>query len=128
MPVAGVALGAAGLVKPGWLAGSRRMTHTHVQLVGWLFNTVVGVAWWMLPRVPGTVAPAALVVGAWAALNGGLLLRSAHDLAGDGVLVAPAGARWAVAALDLGGTSVLGWALWRRIRPPSARPRDAGGH
>ncbi|MBM4415439.1 MAG: hypothetical protein FJ035_04110 [Chloroflexi bacterium] len=93
MLIAGVAIGAAGLVDLGWLAGSRRMAHAHVLLMGWLFNTVVEVAWWMFPRVPGTVAPAALVIAAWAALNGGLLLRNGYDLAGGGALAAPAAAR-----------------------------------
>lgn len=128
MLVTGVALGAVGLIDPGWLTGPRRVAHTHVLLVGWLFNTVFGVAWWMFPRVPGTLAPVGIVIAGWAALNGGLLLRTGYDLFGDGAVAAPVAIRWAVATLQLGGTMVLAWALWRRIRPPSLRPRDAEGH
>jgi hypothetical protein len=128
MLVAGMALGAAGLIDPGWLTGPRRVAHTHLLLVGWLVNTVVGVAWWMFPRLPGTVAPSGVVVAGWAALNGGLLLRAGYDLLGNGAAVAPELLRWAMALSQLGGASVLAWALWRRVRPPSLRPRDSGGH
>ncbi len=80
MLVAGIGIGAAGLAEPAWMTHERSVTHTHLLLVGWLINMVIGVAWWMFPRLPGTVAPVPWVFAGWAALNGGLLLRVALDL------------------------------------------------
>ncbi len=123
MLVAGMLIGAAGLVEPSWMTRERAVTHTHLLLVGWLLNTVIGVAWWMFPRVPGTIAPARLVLVGWAALNGGLLLRAGVDLFGGGMPDAPALLRWISAVLQTGGIALLAASLWRRIRGPSARPR-----
>jgi hypothetical protein len=123
MLVAGIAIGAAGLAEPSWMTHERSVTHTHLLLVGWLLNTVIGVAWWMFPRVPGTVAPARVVVGGWAALNAGLLLRVVVDLFGGGMPDAHASVRWSSAALQTGGIVLLAVLLWRRVRGPSSRQR-----
>ena len=123
MLVSGIAIGSAGLAEPAWMTPERSVSHTHLLLVGWLINTVLGVAWWMFPRVPGTVAPTAWVVAGWAALNGGLLPRVGVDLLGDGMTTAPAAVRWTSAGLQLAGITLLAAMLWWRVRGPSARPR-----
>ncbi len=123
MLVAGIGIGAAGLAEPAWMTHERSVTHTHLLLVGWLINMVIGVAWWMFPRLPGTVAPVPWVFAGWAALNGGLLLRVALDLVGGGIATAPAAVRWTSAALQLAGIVLLAALLWRRVRAPSTQPR-----
>lgn len=125
MFVAGMAIGAVGLVDVGWMTHSRIVAHTHLLLVGWLLNTVFGVAWWMFPRIPGTVARAGWVIAGWAALNGGLLLRVGVDLTGERFAEAPLAVRAASAALQFGGAALLAALVWRRVRPPSTRPRSA---
>ena len=124
MLVGGMAIGAAGLIEPSWMTHERAVTHTHLLLVGWLLNTVIGVAWWMFPRLPGTVAPSRLVVAGWAALNAGLLLRAGVDLSAGGMPQAPVLLRWISAVLQTGGIALLAALLWRRVRAPSARPRQ----
>jgi len=84
---------------------------------------VIGVAWWMFPRISGSVAPAPWVFAGWAALNGGLLLRMALDIVGGSIATAPATVRWSSAALQLAGIVLLAALLWRRVRAPSTRPR-----
>lgn len=123
MLVAGVGLGTLGLAQPDWMTPGWRTSHTHLLLVGWLMNTVIGVAWWMFPRIPGTMAPAPVVVAGWAALNGGLLLRVSVELFGDGMMVAPPPVRWTSALLQFGGILLLAALMWRRVRAPSSRPR-----
>lgn len=124
MLVAGIAIGAATLAEPSWLTRERSMAHAHLLVVGWLLNMVFGVAWWMFPRVPDSVARAPYVVAGWAALNAGLLLRVGMDLFGDGALQAPVAVRWTSAGLQLAGIVLLAALVWRRVRPPSLRPRQ----
>ena len=124
MLVAGAAIGAVGLAEPSWLTRERSLTHTHLLLVGWLLNFVLGVAWWMFPRIAGTVARAGWPVAGWAMLNAGLLLRAAVDLFGGGMLGAPAPVRWAAAVLQVAGITLMAALLWRRARGPSNRPRS----
>ncbi len=124
--VAGMVIGAIGLAEPSRLTHGRRVSHTHLLLVGWLLNTVIGVAWWMFPRLPGTVAAPRFVLAGWAALNGGLLLRAVTDLAFGGMIGAPIPVRWGSAALQLGGAVLLAALLWRRVRPPARRPAPPG--
>jgi hypothetical protein len=76
--VAGMALGSWMLIQqarghdPG---GTWPVLHAHILLVGFLLLMIMGVAFWMFPRVQGT-RPG--VIGAWiafAGVNAGLLLR-----------------------------------------------------
>ena len=118
MFVIGMGIGAIGLAEPSWMTHERSVSHTHLLLVGWLLNTVFGVAWWMFPRIPGTVARARWVVAGWALLNGGLLLRVGLDLFFGGTIDAPAAVRWLSASLQLGGALLLAVLIWRRVREP----------
>ncbi|MBM3139000.1 MAG: cbb3-type cytochrome c oxidase subunit I [Chloroflexi bacterium] len=126
--VAGMVVGAVGLGAPAWMTHERSVAHAHLLLVGWLMNTVIGVAWWMFPRIPGTVAGPAWVLTGWGMLNGGLLLRVGLDLFGGdgGMAAAPPALRWSSALLQLGGALLLAAAIARRVRPPSQRPRTPG--
>jgi hypothetical protein len=103
MLVAGIGIGAAGLAEPAWMTHERSVSHTHLLLVGWLINMVIGVAWWMFPRAPGTVAPPAVGVRRL----GGAERRAAAK--GDS---GPPGRRHrdraGGAALDLGGAPARG--------------------
>ena len=127
MLLSGIAIGAIGLAEPSWMTHERSVAHTHLLLVGWLINMVVGVAWWMFPRIPGTVAPAPWMVAGWGAMNSGMLLRVAVDVFGDGMTAAPAATRWTSAALQLGGITLVVALLWWRVRAPSSRPRRPAG-
>ncbi len=75
MLVAGIGIGAAGVAERAWRTHERSVTHTHLLLVGSLITMVIGVAWWMFPRVPDTVPRAPWVFAGRAVLNGGLPLR-----------------------------------------------------
>ena len=121
----GMTIGTVGLGDPTWMTRERVVAHTHLLLVGWLLNTVIGVAWWMFPRIPGTVAGPAWVVAGWATLNGGLALRVTTDLFFGGTPDAPPVVRWTSAVLQLLGAALLAVALWRRVRLPQQRPRSS---
>jgi len=125
MLVAGIGIGAIGLAEPSWLTRERSITHAHLLLVGWLLNFVLGVAWWMFPRIAGTVAHWAWPTAGWAMLNAGLVLRSAVDLFAGGMIGAPAPVRWASALLQVAGIAVMAALLWRRARGPSNRSTRA---
>jgi hypothetical protein len=103
--------------------------HGHAGFVGWIVNTVIGVALWLLPlnrsrfplaqgRYPETVA-----VAAYAALNVGLVMRLvcepwfvlAHAPAASVLLVVSA-------VLQLLGIALAAWILWQRVFPPPLRP------
>lgn len=103
--------------------------HGHMGFVGWLVNTVAGVALWLLPlnrkafpqtqgRYPETGARAAFVM-----LNVGLPLRlivepihQFHPSAATAALLV------ASAALQLGAIAVVAWVVWNRVYAPPLRP------
>lgn len=102
--------------------------HGHAGFVGWLVNTVIGVAYWLLPlnrtRFPATQGryPEALARASFYALNIGLLLR----LLGEPLLVAHGG-RFALALegsaiLQLAGIAAFAWIAWQRVVAPALRP------
>jgi hypothetical protein len=102
--------------------------HGHAGFVGWLVNTVIGVAYWLLPvnrgRFPATQGryPEALARASFYALNIGLLLR----LLGEPLLVMHrreiAVALEASAVLQVGGVAAFGWIAWQRVMAPALRP------
>jgi uncharacterized membrane protein len=101
--------------------------HAHLAGVGWLVNTVIGIAIWMLPlnreRFPATAGryPASAVYASFALLNGGLVLRllaepwyqlGGYPAAASGLLLL------AAVAQPL-GIVVFVWIAWQRVRAPS---------
>lgn len=103
--------------------------HGHMGFVGWLVNTVAGVALWLLPlnrqafpqtqgRYPETAARTAFVM-----LNVGLPLRliaePLHELHPSS---ATAAALVLSALLQLAAIAVIGWIVWKRVYAPPLRP------
>ncbi|MBI4493966.1 MAG: hypothetical protein HY690_14345 [Chloroflexi bacterium] len=98
-------------------------THTHALLVGWAAQWVMGIAYWIYPRPPGTRAHPRAARAAFALLNLGLLLRLLAEplglvlpnpLLGPGLV--------ASALLQATGALVFVASIWERIAPP--RPAD----
>ena len=103
--------------------------HGHMGFVGWLVNTVIGVALWLLPlnrkaypqtqgRYPETLARAAFVL-----LNVGLPMRlivepfhQAHPTAVTSALLFISAVFQLVAILAVGGVA------WSRVYAPPLRP------
>lgn len=103
--------------------------HGHMGFVGWLVNTVAGVALWLLPlnrrafpqtqgRYPEFAARAAFVL-----LNAGLPLRlivepihSYHSSAATSSLLAMS------AVFQLSAILMVAWIVWKRVYPPPLRP------
>lgn len=101
--------------------------HAHLGTVGWLVNTVIGIALWMLPlnraRFPRTQGryPRPMIVACFALLNGGLVLRLAaepwYQLGGD--KVAPAALLLVSALAQPLGIAIFVAIAWQRVRPPT---------
>lgn len=103
--------------------------HGHAGFVGWLVNTVIGVALWLLPlnrqRFPESQGryPERLALAAFYLLNVGLVMRLlcepwfafGHSVTAS-VLLAIA------AVLQVGGIVIVAWILWQRIFAPPLRP------
>ncbi len=81
------AFGVAFTMSPG-LAAVFGPTHAHLGLVGFFLSTVMGVAFWMMPR-PGGVRQEGWEAATFALLNVGLVLRLVGEpwlrLGGGGV-------------------------------------------
>ena len=103
--------------------------HAHMGFIGWLVNTVIGVALWLLPlnrrafpetqgRYPETLAKIAFVL-----LNVGLILRLAIEPA---YVMNPAA--WepttliAAAAAQVAAIAIVAWIAWKRVFAPPLRP------
>lgn len=103
--------------------------HGHMGFVGWLVNTVAGVALWLLPlnrkafpetqgRYPETAARAAFVL-----LNVGLPLRlivepiyvTHASSAASALLVASA-------VFQVAAILTVAWIVWKRVYAPPLRP------
>lgn len=113
--VLGFTLGGTMLVGKGlgWSALLALGIPIHVELVvlGWMVQLAMGVALWILPRF-GARGPARGAVwawGAWALLNGGILLVIAAAVAGPNV-------RLAGRLLELGAAGAFSGAIWTRVR------------
>ena len=103
--------------------------HGHMGFVGWLVNTVVGVALWLLPvnrkAFPETQGryPEKPARTAFAALNAGLILRLVFEpVQSSHASVVSSAALIASAILQLGGILIVASIAWLRIYPLPNRP------
>ncbi len=99
--------------------------HGHMGFVGWLVNTVVGVALWLLPlnrkafaetqgRYPETAARLS-----FAMLNVGLPLRLVVEpLHASNPSNATQALLLLAAILQVGAIAIVGWIAWQRVYPP----------
>jgi hypothetical protein len=106
--------------------------HTHILLVGFFLNAILGVAFWMFPRPTDRRMNEPLAVLAYALLNLGLVMRVAFEWAWEehgtdalGVALGTAGVMQALGALLF---LVVIWPRVRAVRPPPhlAAGRQAG--
>lgn len=98
--------------------------HGHAGSVGWLVNTVIGVAYWLLPanrmRFPATQGryPEVAAHASFYALNVGLLVR----LLGEPFLptreLSLIAALAISALLQLFGIALFAWIAWQRVLTP----------
>ncbi len=103
--------------------------HGHMGFVGWLVNTVIGVALWLLPlnrkafpktqgRYPETLARLAFTL-----LNVGLPMRLiVEPLHQARPTQATAMLLLISAVLQLSAILVVGWIAWSRVYAPPVRP------
>ena len=101
--------------------------HTHMLLVGFFLNTVMGVAFWMFPRPQDKKMNEPLAVVSLALLNLGLALRVGFEWAQEehqghvfGAILGTAGVLQA-----LGGLLFLG-VIWPRVRAVRLQPHLQG--
>lgn len=102
--------------------------HGHAGFVGWLVNTVIGVAYWLLPvnraRFPQTQGryPERLARASFYMLNAGLIAR----LVGEPLLASGSGIvrGVVVAAAVLQVAAIIAFAViaWQRVFAPPLRP------
>lgn len=98
--------------------------HAHILLIGFLLMLVIGVAFWMFPRIHGQRPGREIGWLAFALINAGLLLRvPAQPLADDGTVV------WRVllgvaAVLPALGAVAFMVAIWPRVQAAMS-PDDA---
>lgn len=99
--------------------------HAHILLVGFLLLVVMGVAFWMFPRVKGRRPGTAAGWTAFGLVNAGLLLRVASEPAvTDGGRGAWSVALGIAAVLPVLGVLAFAIAVWPRIRAALA-PEEA---
>ncbi len=99
--------------------------HSHMAFVGWLVNTVIGVALWLLPlnrrAFPQSQGryPESLAVGAFVALNVGLPIRLiAEPLHASHGTPATSALLVLSAVLQVGAIVATAWIVWQRVYPP----------
>jgi len=103
--------------------------HGHMGFVGWLVNTVIGVALWLLPlnrkRFPQTQGryPEPLARTSFIMLNVGLPLR----LIVEPIHASSPGAMTSLllivsALLQMAAILIAGWIAWNRVYAPPLRP------
>jgi cbb3-type cytochrome oxidase subunit 1 len=101
--------------------------HGHAGFIGWLVNTVIGVAYWLLPanrtRFPHTQGryPERVARSSFYLLNIGLILR----LFGEPLLAVGVVVRFVVVAaavLQVVGIAAFAWIAWQRVFAPPLRP------
>lgn len=112
-----LATGAFGVlftVRPG-LTAAFGPTHAHLGLVGFFLSTVMGVAFWMLPR-PGGIRQEGWEAACFYSLNAGMVLRAVSEpwwrLTGAAL---PHGLFVAAGGLSLTAVACFAWAMRRRI-------------
>jgi hypothetical protein len=103
--------------------------HGHAGFVGWLVNTVIGIAYWFLPlnrgRFPAAQGryPEPLALASYYLLNVGLVMRLVCEpwytiqetTLGSALLLASA-------VLQMLGIAAFAWIAWQRVFPPPLRP------
>ena len=106
-------LGSAG---GGWPSSTLplRALHVEVMLLGWVCQLALGVALWILP-FSRAVSEDRRFWGAWAGLNGGILLAVAGQWGGSSLLLVLGRAG------EIGAAVLLIGGLWPRLRPPPRR-------
>lgn len=87
-----------------------RVLHVEVMLLGWVCQLALGVALWIFP-FSRSVSGDRRFWGAWAALNGGILLAVSGQWSGTSLLVVLGRAG------EIGAAVLLIWGLWPRLRP-----------
>jgi len=87
-----------------------RVLHVEGMLLGWGCQLALGVALWILP-FSRAVSEDRRFWGAWAALNGGILLVVAGQWSGTSLLVVLGRAG------EIGAVGLLIWGLWPRLQP-----------
>lgn len=104
--------------------------HGHMGFVGWLVNTVIGVALWLLPlnrkAFPATQGryPQTVAVVAFFLLNVGLVLRLTVEpvyFAHPSAL--PSAALITSGISQLSGVATVAWIAWHRVLAPPLRKR-----
>jgi len=117
--VAGMAIGSWMLIRQAQerpVARPWPTLHAHILLIGFLLLVVMGVAFWMFPKIRGARPGREVGWVAFALMNAGLLLRVlAEPLAVDG------GRGWRIllgiaAVLPALGALAFGLAIWPRVR------------
>lgn len=112
--LATAALGVLFTLRPG-LVGLLGPTHAHLGLVGFFLSTVMGVAFWMMPR-PGGIRQEGWEALCFYLLNAGLLLRAAAEPWWRATLAPlPHDLFAASGALTLAAVVAFAWAMRRRI-------------
>jgi hypothetical protein len=103
---------------PDWMGGWI-LAHVNLLLVGWMIQLAMGVAYWIMPRLPNSLTERGrygAMLGAAGLLNSGVWLYSAGIMAvywwPDGRLLQPLG-------LGLQWLALLAFAYhhWPRLRP-----------
>ncbi len=130
--LATAALGMLFTVRPG-LVGALGPTHAHLGLVGFFLSTVMGVAFWMMPR-PGGIRQEGWEAACFYLLNAGLLLRAGAEPWWR-LTAAPAAHTLFVvsSALALAAVACFAWAMHGRlvtvatVRARSRGRKGAGG-
>lgn len=103
---------------PPWF----RPLHMHLGTVGWLVNLVIGVSLWMFPMPRGAFLEGrpryspAVAISAYAAINGGLLLRFLSEPFHAIPLMISSG------IIQTAGLALAAAALWPRVRAVGALP------
>lgn len=104
--------------------------HGHMGFVGWLVNTVVGIALWLLPlnraAFPSTQGryPERLAIAAFALLNAGLAIRLFFEpLATFHPSAIATGLLVVSAVAQVAGVAIVAWIAWKRIYAPPLRPQ-----
>lgn len=108
------ALGVGFTVRPGWV-GVLGPTHAHLGLVGFFLSTVMGVAFWMMPR-PGGLRQGGWEAAVFVLLNAGMVARIVGEpwaRLGGGVLAHAVFV--ASGVLMLGAMACFAWAMSRRV-------------
>jgi hypothetical protein len=112
--LATAAFGVLFTVRPG-LVGLFGPTHAHLGLVGFFLSTVMGVAFWMMPR-PGGIRQEGWEAACFYLLNTGLVLRTVAEPWWRASLAAlPHDLFMVSGMLTFAAVIAFAWAMRRRI-------------